>query len=256
MCSISPRTDLAELLSRTELIVWDESSLMNRRDFETVDRSLRDLLNSEEVFGGIPVVCSGDFRQLLPVVKGGTAANIVDACLLNSPLWPTFDVFHLRENLRLTLQGDEQAGEYAEFLLALGEGRLPEDEEGRITLPDDILVPDGTTREEFVKMIFGTFQDLDDRAILAPFNDQVDAINEVCTGMFPGPLRVYTSIDSIDDETAATHFPVELLNSLNPGGLPQHVIGVKPGRPVMLLRNLEPPRLCLGPHHPPTVGYP
>ena len=42
-------------------------------------------------------------------------------------------------------------------------------------------------------------------------------------------------------------FSVEYINSLNPNGMPHHCLTLKPGVPLMLLRNLEPKRgLCNG----------
>ena len=61
---------MAKLLIQTDLIVWDEAPMNDRRCFETLDRTLRDILNnSEKPFGGKSIMLGGDFRQTLPVKK-------------------------------------------------------------------------------------------------------------------------------------------------------------------------------------------
>ena len=76
-CGIKQGSQIAELMTKTSLIVWDEAPMAHWNCFEAVDRSLRDILrfsnsNSGEThFGGKIVVLGGDFRQILPVVSKG-----------------------------------------------------------------------------------------------------------------------------------------------------------------------------------------
>ncbi len=51
----------------------------------------------------------------------------------------------------------------------------------------------------------------------------------------------YYSIDSIesDDDQEISNFPVEFLNSINISGLPPHLLKLKVGSVVMLIRNLS-----------------
>ena len=87
---------------------------------------------------------------------------------------------------------------------------------------------------------------LQERAILAPKNDSVKAINWSLQNLLPGAEMVYSSIDSVIDSSEAVEYPTEFLNSLCPSGLPPHTLRLKTGTPVMLLRNLDPPKLCNG----------
>ncbi len=65
---IRKQDDLAMLIRQTKLILWDEAPMTNKFAFETVDQTLRDLIDRNEPFGGIVFVMSGDFRQVLPVI--------------------------------------------------------------------------------------------------------------------------------------------------------------------------------------------
>ena len=85
------------------------------------------------------------------------------------------------------------------------------------------------------------------RAILAPTYKQVDQINNLITDMFHGTPVVLTSSDDLINANDFQRFTVEYLNSLSPTGLPNHRLFIKPGMPLMLMRNLNPKMgLCNG----------
>ena len=56
-------------MREASLIIWDEVSMQHRHCPETANRSLQDIWNDlQTLFGGITVVFTGDFRQILHVV--------------------------------------------------------------------------------------------------------------------------------------------------------------------------------------------
>ncbi|XP_014780916.1 uncharacterized protein LOC106876741 [Octopus bimaculoides] len=62
----------------------------------------------------------------------------------------------------------------------------------------------------------------------------------------PTQERIYASIDSITDPTQVMVYPTEFLNSQELLGMPPHKLCLRLGGLIILLRNLEPPRLCNG----------
>eukprot|EP00734_Pompholyxophrys_sp_LG126_P000544 Pompholyxophrys_sp_v1_NODE_273_length_894_cov_0.964286.p1 type:complete len:104 gc:universal NODE_273_length_894_cov_0.964286:412-101(-) len=96
-------------------------------------------------FLGKSVLFSGDCRQILPVIPGGSRAQIVHACIRSSWLFPMMRPLRLHENLPLSaLRSDPQASrkalEFQEYLLKLGENKLLSSENGEIDLPDSVHV--------------------------------------------------------------------------------------------------------------------
>ena len=87
MCNINKGSDSAEVLKKAKVIFLDEGTMLNRKGIEALDITLQDIRNNSAVMGGVTLVVSGDFRQILPVVKNGTRANEVDACFKSSKLW-------------------------------------------------------------------------------------------------------------------------------------------------------------------------
>ena len=60
------------------------------------------------------------FRQILPVVKGGNRAEIVNCCLKRSCLYRLFEKFSLDENLRLLNCSSAVVKEYDPWHVKVG----------------------------------------------------------------------------------------------------------------------------------------
>lgn len=83
-------------------------------------------------------------------------------------------------------------------------------------------------------------------AIHTPKNDIANNINDSLLNKLPSKLVKYKSVDSVVEIEGAVHYPVEFLHTLNPPGIPPHNLSLKVGAPIMLLRNLIPPKLYNG----------
>ena len=100
-CSFSINSDTGHTLQQVDLIIWDEIVMCHRHCIETVDRYLRDLMQTDRPFGGKFLVLAGYFRQILPVVPGGSRGQIVSACVKASPLYRECRFLRLKQQLAL-----------------------------------------------------------------------------------------------------------------------------------------------------------
>ena len=253
VCNISRGTGEAMVLQECELIAWDECTMAHRLAFEALNRTLQDLRGSGENMGGVVVLLAGDFRQTLPVIPRGTMADELKACLKASNLWIHVITLGLNTNMRVRIQGDVAAGNFAQQLLTIGNGKVPvEATSGLISIPDNfcnVVESIEVLKNSVFPNIQNHFKDhewLCERAILAPKNNSVNAINLQIQLQLPGETISYKSVDTVTDVNEAVRYPTEFLNSLEPPGMPSHNLALKIGSPIMLLRNLDAPRLCNG----------
>ncbi|XP_039683005.1 ATP-dependent DNA helicase PIF1-like [Medicago truncatula] len=222
----SPRADLVRA---AKLIIWDEAPMMHRWCFEAVDRSLLDImskndpLNALKPFGGMAVVLGGDFRQILPVVRGGTRPDIVDASVNSSKIWAYY--------------GNDASGDNGEM---------------KVEIPEDLLISDTTNL--LMSLIDFVYPDLNDnlgdqlffqeRGILTPTLDSIEHVNEFMMSLIPGKEKEYLTSDSIFrsgeySDVQSEWFTPEFLNGIKSSGIPNHRLKLKVGCPVMLLRNID-----------------
>jgi hypothetical protein len=134
---------------------------------------------SQDPFGNHAVVLGGDFCQTLPVVRGGSREQKLNATIKRSYLWPLMRQFKLTKNLR----ANADAQEFAKFVRNVGRDFPNSDEpEGYCRLPKKIC-----TGRPLSEKIFGplmrdrNFTKINETAILAPLNATVEEINEDST---------------------------------------------------------------------------
>jgi len=241
------------LIRGVGLVIWDEVPMTNRKVFEAVDRTLRDITGKDDyLFGGIPFVLGGDFAQTLPVIVHGSRADIVGATLQKSSIWEHLKILTLQKNMRL--QGTGVNAEFAEWL---GKMSYNPDLIGTIELPPMIQcaheVADLCERVFPATMLSTINADSDffaSRAILTVRNADISAFNAPLLERMPGQLHTFYSVDqAVTDDLAEgrEEFTREFLQAIELSGLPPSILQLKIGAPIMLLRNLRPSEgLCNG----------
>ena len=252
-CNISKASGIGKVLQKCKLIVWDECTMAHKKSLEALDRSLQDLRGNIRPFGNALILLAGDFRQTLPVVPRSTPADEINACLKYSTLWRHVKTLKLTINMRVQLQNDRSAEIFSHQLLEIGNGKVPIDlASGRIALPHNFcnLV---TSKKELVEKVFPDIQTnyknhdwLSERAILAPKNKDVYKLNNIIQSNIQSEAVTYKSVDTVVEAEEAINYPTEFLNSLDLPGMPPHVLQLKIGVPIIMLRNINQPKLCNG----------
>nr|CAD1833393.1 unnamed protein product [Ananas comosus var. bracteatus] len=95
------------------------------------DLELRDRERPRKV-----IVFCGDFKRVLPVVRKGSRAEIVNNCLVKSYLWPLMERLQLEENMRA-----KNDPNYCDFLLRVGDGIEHYVSDNMIEIPNEMLIP-------------------------------------------------------------------------------------------------------------------
>jgi len=83
---------------KAKVLIIDEISMLSPRTFDSIERVCRAMKRSQEPFGGMQVVLSGDFFQLPPVVRDGSSVQFISS----SDAWRKMDlrVCYLSEQFR------------------------------------------------------------------------------------------------------------------------------------------------------------
>ena len=157
---------------------------------------------------------------------------------------------------------DIKLAEFDNWAVTLGDGALPvvgEPSEDNIQLPQEMCIEVDEANNErdlknFCDQIYPNFEErfqeegyMEGRAILAPTNKIRDNINAYMMNRLPTEEVVLLSADSTVQPGDSDRYPTEMLNSLQPQGLPAHKLVLRPGAPLRLMRNLNPKDgLCNG----------
>ena len=252
--NITVQSNLAKVVRKAKLLMIDESTMMDSYMLKALDRSLKDIMDEQNIpFGGKILILAGDFRQCLPVIKHCDREGIVQRCINSTDLWSTFSIKRLTINMRVRTTENFNLHQFDEWTLNIGNGNV-----SQVKIPNDMkavkINQESIAMKKIVDLIFPDMnlnlnnQDwLNGRAILAVTNRQVKAINDVALQKIDHISVMLESSDKCTDNSDSYRFNSEYLNTLTPDGFPPHTLMLKPGIPLMLLRNLNPKEgLCNG----------
>ena len=243
-CDISRSSPTARLIAAAKIIIIDEATLLHRKVYEALDFTFRDIMENDLDFGGKVIIMAGDFKQCLPVIPNGSRGQIIRSTLQRTTFWERVLLFSLTQSMRLDVDTPET---WHRQMDELGNGR---------TNPVCFRDFDGPQTEfpeksDLIESVFPNFRNalstsFTQRAILATLNETVDEYNEYVVLNSPGVVITLKSVDSALSNSEGARYPVEFLNTLDPGCLPPHKLNIKTGVPLILIRTINPPILTNG----------
>ena len=226
---------------------------MNYHILNMLDRFLQELMGNTKYMGGKLIILMHDFRQILPVVRGGGRAAVVSASVKSSDIWQHFRQISLTQNMRVKrlIQANPQRAaklrQYANWLLQLGNGEVPS------ILPNNniIEVPQSMvcdSRQALESSVYNEFRDnfndeeyLLGRAVMSSTNEDTQECNIDMVSKIPtiDPPMISLSRDECIEDEDKGKYDVEFLNRINESGLPPHRLVLKVGACIILIRNLS-----------------
>ncbi len=203
IAAIASYKHIAKRIKATSVLIIDEISMLDGNIFAAVDAVCRKVRGTNQPFGGLQVVCVGDFFQLPPVVRFGQAAQFVFA----SNAWKEceFRVCYLHEQYR---QDDEQ---FLDILSAIRSNALESVhvEYLQKRMASQLTIPEGVTK-------------------LFTHNADVTSVNAVALARIPGKPVAFQML---------SRGPRNFVEHLKKGCLSPEALELKIGAVVMFTKN-------------------
>lgn len=217
--------DLRNQLRSVDVVFWDEISMVNYHVVETVDRSFRQLMDSEAMFGGKVFVFLGDFRQLPPVIRGGRGEHF---SLMAS------DWFHAAARAVFTQNFRSRDAQYASLLEQIGDGEIDS-----VDIPSESVA---LNLNDAIDRVYGndiTNENNIGNMMLAFTLDQCAIVNEAVAIKITGCASCSVACDDLSECKNPDDYPHEYVASLNIHGAPPANLTLKTGARYMIIRNLS-----------------
>ena len=193
------------------VIFWDECSMVHTDVANCVHRSLQDWMGNTDLYGGKVVIFTGDFQQLLPVVKKGSGDS---ATIMAANWWPQVTVMEFTHNFRSDMP------EYREFLQHVGSGVL-----------DSVLVPPQCLSADLDVLCRDVLGEASDRGrhIVCLTLEDAAYVNHHVIEKMPGALVLAAAADLKINCQDPDLYRDECLHSLHLPSVPPAVLELRVG---------------------------
>lgn len=221
--------DLRNRLRSVDVVFWDEISMVNFHVVETVDRSFRQLMDSDAIFGGKLFIFLGDFRQLPPVIRGGNGEHY---SLMASEWFQAAPRAVFSQNFR------SRDVQYANMLESIGDGNIDS-----VNIPSESVV---LNLEVAIDRLYGDMTESNIGNMMMAFTlDQCAIANDAAAKRIPGCSTISVASDDLSECKTPDDYPHEYIASLNIHGVPPANLTLKAGARYMIVRNMT-PIICNG----------
>jgi len=247
-------------LAEADFFICDEITMADRnvvRIFNSLMRRIRGAEGyGDPPFGGVPVLFGGDFRQLGPIPDKGRLMTEIH--FRNSLEFTYCKILSLTQNMRAL----PAEAKFAHFLKLIGEGRqavkrgykLPKDS---IIIPEEWVIKSGLLKD-LIEWVYGDnpVETAINRVILTHLNKDCNVVNDAVLSKINAPeINLYSEDSVVDDDPqnplvrrpgvdtvdvlSKNMITQDELHMATPSGFPPHVLNLKIGAIVMLIRNLD-----------------
>lgn len=225
VCAIDSTRPVYKTIQKASVLLWDQAAFCSKHIFEEIDRFLRVMMKSKQIFGGKVVVVCGDFHECLPIAKKTKTESAESHSLMFSNLFKQMNHYTLNENYRFKLQTDYR------FCLQIGTGALTE-----VAIPSPCRVYNLDT---LINTTFGAAlaNDLIERTLLTVCAIDADFLNYECMKRLYKNNTVYHSLNffrKVDSEATSRYYSFDDIMENVPKYFPPHILPLNKNCPIML----------------------
>ena len=232
LSSVTSATIRGALIRISAVLFIDEISTLNVTLFDEIERVCRELGDSSKPFGGKSVVVCGDFRQLAPIVKNGDRSQILAATVVSSRHWELFSTVELEAHEHMR---DGEDPNWSGFVDVVGDGLVAELDLAH-TGCKIFTDPDEARAWCFQEVLNGQ-KTKKECAILSTYNQPLEQHNNAIIDGMPGILVEIEACEATHPDEANGVCSESFMRMYQDVGVPDHVIRIKKGATVHIVRN-------------------